>query len=251
MILLSALVTARRGVILPSPPPSPLPHGASYFFLLFFFCYLYTKPSRVVAALNSGDDGVGVGGVGGSSGSRKSQINPFVIRHLSFQPVRISTTSLLCHLPKLFPFFSSVSPYRAPVKRDSTIPPSLYLSLPTPRSPRLTLPYFHHFFLSLSLVLFPLDPFHPLSSLRRTLTCELLFLFRSFPVHIFHSRNFTGSSLLRFDSNSSRQCAPDRICFVCFSCADPLNRNFLAHSCVPSLRYLAPRTATEMGSARF
>lgn len=67
-------------VILPSVAPS-----ASYF---FFSCYLYTKPSRVVAG---NDDGVG-------GGSRKSQINPFVIPHRSFQPVRIFTTSLLCHL---------------------------------------------------------------------------------------------------------------------------------------------------------
>lgn len=34
----------------------------------------------------------GNGGGGGSAGSRKSQINPFVIPHRSFQPVRISTT---------------------------------------------------------------------------------------------------------------------------------------------------------------
>lgn len=147
-------------VILPSLPSSCRSHG------FLFFCYLYTKPSRVVAALYGNDDGVGGGG---SSGSRKSQINPFVIPHRSFQPVRISTTSLLCHLrtlPKLFPFFLP-TPYRS-VKRDSAILPPLSIS--SPRFFYLTLPYFRRFFFVLS---FSLDP-------RRALTSSLArSLFRS------------------------------------------------------------------------
>lgn len=134
---------------LPSLPSSCRSHG------FLFFCYLYTKPSRVVAALYGNDDGVGGGG---SSGSRKSQINPFVIPHRSFQPVRISTTSLLCHLrtlPKLFPFFLP-TPYRS-VKRDSAILPSLSVS--SPRFFYLTLPYFRRFFfLSYPFLSIPVAP---------------------------------------------------------------------------------------------
>lgn len=197
-------------VILPSLPSSCRSHG-----FLFFFCYLYTKPSRVVAALYGNGDGVGGGG---SSGSRKSQINPFVIPHRSFQPVRISTTSLLCHLrtlPKLFPFFLP-TPYRS-VKRDSAILPSLSVS--SPRFFYLTLPYFRHFFFVLS---FSLDPRRALtSSLARSLA--RLFLFRSSAVHIFHSRNFLAVSLLvltRTQVSVARRGVPRsylfRLLFLCY-----------------------------------
>lgn len=111
-------------VILPSPlsPSRRFPRLPIFFFVI-------CTPNRAELLQSYGNDD-GVGG-GGSSGSRKSQINPFVIPHRSFQPVRISTTSLLCHLrtlPKLFPF-SLPSPSR-PVKRDSTILLSLSVSSP-------------------------------------------------------------------------------------------------------------------------
>lgn len=104
MILLHPLLTARREL-------------SSFSLTLFLplprfpiFCYLYTKPSRVVAVYgNSG---------GGSSGSRKSQINPFVIPHRSFQPVRISSTRFYATSApsrNSSPFSSAPSCY--PVKR--------------------------------------------------------------------------------------------------------------------------------------
>lgn len=132
-------------VILPSLLSLSSFPSASYFF--FVIC----TPNRAELLQSYGNDD-GVGG-GGSSGSRKSQINPFVIPHRSFQPVRISTTSLLCHLrtlPKLFPF-SLPSPYR-PVKRDSTI--LLSLSVSSPAFPIWHYPIFTIFFL----LSFPLDP---------------------------------------------------------------------------------------------
>lgn len=169
-------------VILPSLPSSCRSHG------FLFFCYLYTKPSRVVAVLYGNDDGVGGGG---SSGSRKSQINPFVIPHRSFQPVRISTTSLLCHLrtlPKLFPFFLP-TPYRS-VKRDSAILPSL--SFPPLFLSNITL-FSPLFFLSYPFLSIPVAALL-VRSLARSLA--RLFLFRSSAVHIFHSRNFLAVFLL-------------------------------------------------------
>lgn len=202
-------------VIYPSVAPS-----ASY----FFFCYLYTKPSRVVAVPRQRRRRRW-------RGSRKSQINPFVIPHRSFQPVRISTTSLLCHLraPSLsppensFPLSLPSLPI-VPVKRDSTILPSLSISSPLPSS-NITL--FSPFF---SLLSFPLDPPRCTfaSSLARSASSSSFF-FRLFPVHIFRSRNFASSSS-HFNSERVNAC-PDRICFVCFSCAI-LNRDFLAiHAC--------------------
>lgn len=135
MILLSVLVTARWELSFLLHPPLTSP-SVSY-----FFCYLYTKPSRVVAVLRQRwcyDDGGDR-----CSSSRKSQINPFVIPHRSFQPVRISTTLLLCHLrtlPKLFPL-SLPSP-NCPVKRERDFTRILPFLSVLP----LTLPYFRHFF---------------------------------------------------------------------------------------------------------
>lgn len=135
-------------VILPS---LLLPLVVSLGFLFFF---VICTPNRAELLQSYGNDDDGVGG-GGSSGSRKSQINPFVIPHRSFQPVRISTTSLLCHLrtlPKLFPF-SLPSPYR-PVKRDSTILLSLSVSSPlSPSDITLFSPFFFSYpFLSIPVV---------------------------------------------------------------------------------------------------
>lgn len=147
MILLSALVTARREL---SFLLCSLPLVVSLGFLFFF---VICTPNRAELLQSYGNDD-GVGG-GGSSGSRKSQINPFVIPHRSFQPVRISTTSLLCHLrtlPKLFPF-SLPSPYR-PVRRDSTILLSLSVSSPlSPSDITLFSPFFFSYpFLSIPVV---------------------------------------------------------------------------------------------------
>lgn len=171
-------------VILPSLFLPLVAPSASYFFVI-------CTPNRAELLQRYGDDD-GVGG-GGSSGSRKSQINPFVIPHRSFQPVRISTTSLLCHLrtlPKLFPF-SLPSPYR-PVKRDSTILPSLSVSSPVSLA-NITL--FSPFFFSYPFLSIPVAPL-----LARSL--GLFFFFRLSLVHIFRSRNFA-SSPSRFDSSSS------------------------------------------------
>lgn len=149
-------------VILPSPSPPPPHRSRRLPFLLFVH---QTEPSCC------NDDGVGGGG---SSGSRKSQINPFVIPHRSFQPVRISTTSLLCHLrtlPKLFPF-SLPSLYR-PVKRDSTIPLSLSVSSPlSPSDITLFSPF-------LFLLSFPLDSRCIFASSLHLLGLFLLFSFIS------------------------------------------------------------------------
>lgn len=137
-------------VILPSLRSSRRSHG-----FLFFLLFVHQTEPSCCSAIYGNDDGVGGGG---SSGSRKSQINPFVIPHRSFQPVRISTTSLLCHLrtlPKLFPFFLP-TPYRS-VKRDSAILPSLSIS--PPRFFYLTLPYFRRFFFCL--ILFSRSPSRP------------------------------------------------------------------------------------------
>lgn len=75
---------------------SPFSISLSLFFSLLFF--VICTPNRG-ELLQYGSDGGG-----GSAGSRKSQINPFVIPHRSFQPVRISTTrfyAISVH-PKLF-----------------------------------------------------------------------------------------------------------------------------------------------------
>lgn len=146
MILLSALVTARRELsYLLRPPSRRFPRLPIFFFVI-------CTPNRAELLPSYGNDD-GVGG-GGSSGSRKSQINPFVIPHRSFQPVRISTTSLLCHLrtlPKLFPF-SLPSPCR-PVKRDSTILLSLSVSPLSPSDITLFSPFFFSYpFLSIPVV---------------------------------------------------------------------------------------------------
>lgn len=154
------------------------------------------------------DDGVSGGG---SSSSRKSQINPFVIPHRSFQPVRIFTTSLLCHLRtllKLFPLFSSVSLLSCQERfYNSTV--SICLVLPA--YPGLTLPYFRHSFL----LSFPHGPSVP-RSLAPLLARLLVFLFRLSPVRIFPSRNFarvSASVLIR--TRVSARHAP--ITFVSFA----------------------------------
>lgn len=114
MILLPALVTARRE--------------------LFFFLYPFPRriffvictPNRAELLPCSVRQYDGGGGGGGDGGSRKSQINPLVIPHRSFQPVRISTTrfyatSVLPN-PKLsFPFL-----FPSPVKGETALP-CLYL----------------------------------------------------------------------------------------------------------------------------
>ena len=94
----------------------------SLFFLSLpspFFCYLYTDPSRDVAVPAAPASPT----VASSGGSRKSQINPFVIPHRSFQPVRISTTR----------FYATSAPFENSLPRyhplPSFSPPSLYLSL--------------------------------------------------------------------------------------------------------------------------
>lgn len=106
-------------LLLPLPPPS-------------FFCYLYTDPSRDVAVPAAPASPT----VASSGGSRKSQINPFVIPHRSFQPVRISTTRFYAtsapfenSLPRyhLLPSFSplSLSPSLQPLYSIHTHPPSV------------------------------------------------------------------------------------------------------------------------------
>lgn len=116
---------------------------------------------------------------------------------------------------KTLPLFSSVSPYYS-VKRDSTILPPLSVSSPfSPSDITLFLPFF-------SFLFFSLDPRCAFAS-----SLDFFPFFCLSSVHIFRSRNFTNSPS-HFDSNSSRRAAcPDRICFVCFSCAT-LNRDFLA-----------------------
>lgn len=154
-------------------PLAALPcHGS------LFFCCLYTKPSRVVAVplrqrrlrrrwrrrrlllLQY-------------SGSRKSQINPFVIPHRSFQSVRISSTR----------FYATSAPsqnsspflFRLPavlLKRRELLFVSISLSLFSFFSTYFTLPYFRHFFL-----LF-LCPFILVaSSLSRLLACARNYFF--------------------------------------------------------------------------
>lgn len=197
-------------VILPSPTfLLPSSHG------FLFFCYLYTKPSRVVAALYGNDDGVGGGG---SSGSRKSQINPFVIPHRSFQPVRISTTSLLCHLrtlPKLFPFFFSSDSLPFCQERFCNSAVSIYLFPPLFLS-NITL-FSPLFFLSYPFLSIPVAPFT--SSLARSLA--RLFLSRSSAVHIFHSRNFLAVSLLVLTRTQVSAARRAPIIFVSFAFPAP------------------------------
>lgn len=79
---------------------------------------------------------------GGSSGSRKSQINPFVIPHRSFQPVRISTTRFYAtSAPSRNSSLFSSAPLPSCQERTALSSPSLHLFF----SSRLTLPYFRHF----------------------------------------------------------------------------------------------------------
>lgn len=151
-----------------------------------------------------------------------------------------------------------------------TLPLFLFrLSLPRPCQERfynstVSLSVSSHPALSPSSNITLFSPFFPFShsrpfssrSLPSLSVAPLLASSSSFFVHFLFTYSIRVISPARLSfvlipSRPARQCAPDRICFICFSCADPLNRDFLAHSCVPSLRYLAPRTATEMGSARF
>lgn len=215
MILLSALVTARREFLFHPSLAGPL---AS---LLFFFCVLFVHQTESLQCHGNDDDGVGGGG---SSGSRKSQINPFVIPHRSFQPVRISTTSLLCHLrtlPKLFPPFLFRLP--AVLSREILQFHRLYLS-PLLFPFRLTLPYFRHFFFPL--LSFALDPRCAFaSSLARSSASSSFFVY---PLFAYSVRVISPVLLLILIRAQVSAACPDRICFVCFSCATLTNRNFLA-----------------------
>lgn len=127
------------------------------------------------------------------------------------------------HPPKTLPLFSSVSPYRSPVKRDSTILPSLSVSFPG-----LTLPYFRHFFFSFFYPFLSNLSVMPLLARSRSAS-RFFFFFSAFipPVRIFRLHNFAEVSSFWFELKSARGACPDRICFVCFSCAT-LNRDFLA-----------------------
>jgi len=183
--------------------PSLLLPCRSYFFLLFVH---QTEPS--CAVLYGNDDGVGGGG--GRSGSRKSQINPFVIPHRSFQPVRISTTSLL-YATSAPSQNSSPFLFRLPtvLSREILQFHSLYLSLPPFFPSNITL-FSPFFFLFLPI---PVAP-----SLACLLT--LSFFFRLSTVHIFRSRNFTSSP--RLDSNSSQRGVPRSHLFRLLFLYDPI-----------------------------
>lgn len=181
MILLSALVTARRELSPPSPSTRPL---SSLGFL--FFCYLYTKPSRVVAALRQTATTASVAAAVARQQkiSNKSFRNPASLlsaspdfHYLAFMPPP--------HPPKTLPLFSSISPYRSPVKRDSTILPSLSVSFPLSD---ITL--FSPFFLVL--LSFPLELIRYAFAGSLSLSLVSSSFFSAFipPVRIFRLHNF-------------------------------------------------------------
>lgn len=208
MILLSALVTARRELSPPSPSTRPL----SSLGFLFFFCYLYTKPSRVVAALRQTATtaaSVAAAVARQQKISNKSFRNPASLlsaspdfHYLAFMPPP--------HPPKTLPLFSSVSPYRSPVKRDSTILPSLSVSFPG-----LTLPYFRHFFLFFYPFLSNLSVM-PLLARSRSASFLLLFFLRLYLLFAYSVCIISPRSP-RFDSNSSQRAGHAPIVFVSFA----------------------------------
>lgn len=145
------------------------------------------------------------------AGSRKSQINPFVIPHRSFQPVRISTTR--------FYATSASSPNSS----------SFLLRLPVVLSREKTTISSLSFFLSSPFldshypifIFFILSSFTPLvfrcilTNPRARSASPFFCIFFPLIYHPYISRNL--SSGQRFN----------RVCFVCFSCVN-LNSNFLA-----------------------
>lgn len=120
MILLPAPVTAYQEL---SFFFYPFSISLSFSFSLLFF--VICTPNRAELLQ------YGSGGGGGSAGSRKSQINPFVIPHRSFQPVRISTTRFYAtSAPFQNSSFPLASPYR-PVKGENySIVSIFFLSSP-------------------------------------------------------------------------------------------------------------------------
>lgn len=154
----------------------------------------------------------GSGGGGGSAGSRKSQINPFVIPHRSFQPVRISTTRFYAtSAPSQNSSFPLASPYR-PVKRENYSIVSIFFSLVA--FSRLALPYFHHFF-------FFYPPF--LLVFRCIFAQPARSFGSSFFLHIFSLYSVRPYRVISVRVSAARS---NRVCFVCFSCMN-LNSDFL------------------------
>lgn len=177
MILLLALVTARRESHPSFSTLSPHRPATALYFLLFVYqtkqscCAVPLRQRRLrrrwrrrrLLLLQY-------------SGSRKSQINPFVIPHRSFQSVRISSTR----------FYATSAPsqnsspflFRLPAvllkRRELLIVSYLSLSLFSFFSTYFTLPYFRHFFL---LFLFPF--ILVASSLSRLLACARNYFFFS------------------------------------------------------------------------
>lgn len=183
------------------------------------------------------------------SGSRKSQINPFVIPHRSFQSVRISSTR----------FYATSAPsqnsspflFRLPavlLKRRELLLVS-YLSL----SLFLFLYLFHITLFSpfFSLISLPVYSRRIFSISLARLRAQLLFFFESYSFAILRPYRVISCVLLpRCDSCSRVTAArPGRVCFVCFSCAS-LNSDFLG---IHAYRHydIWHRDAAEMGSTAF
>lgn len=185
-------------ILFPSSSPSLSPFPSASYFLLFVH---QTEPSccstatAVVAAV--------------CAGSRKSQINPFVIPHRSFQPVRISTTRF--YATSASSRNSSSFLLRLPVvlSREKTTISSLSFFLSSPFLDSHYPIFIYFFFLLLPLV------FRCILTNPRTRSVSPFFCIFSPYIPSPISRNL--SSGQRFN----------RVCFVCFSCVN-LNSNFLA-----------------------
>lgn len=180
---------------------SSSPFSLSLFFSLLFF--VICTPNRAELLQ------YGSGGGGGSAGSRKSQINPFVIPHRSFQPVRISTTRFYATSAPSQNSFSLLLRLPIVLSREKTALSRFYLSFSRLFSTRITL--FSSFFFPFTLLFFV--AFWPKRALVRFLFffCIFFLIYRSYRI-------------ISVQVSAARS---NRVCFVCFSCVN-FNSDFLA-----------------------
>lgn len=144
MILLHLLLTALTESYLLSLLLSSFLSLDSLFFVI-------CTPNRTELLQCYGNSG------GGSSGSRKSQINPFVIPHRSFQPVRISSTRFYATSAssRNSSFFSS-APFAILSREDCSIVSIFTSFLLFPSHITLFSPFFLLTFLSRIFIIFVL-----------------------------------------------------------------------------------------------